>query len=156
MDIRPLTIRDAEACDSIISTLPYHFGDPDGREACASAVRHQPGLAAMLDARLVAFVTTTTWFGRSAEITWMAVDHAHRRRGIGRRLVDELARVHSAEGLGSLLVTTLSPTTAEPGIVDGYAGTRRFYEGCGFVPLWEPSGWWNDHNQALLMQRRLP
>ena len=53
------------------------------------------------------------------------------------------------------MVTTLSASSPEPGVVDGYDGTRRFYQKHGFVPLWEPKGWWNDTNQALLFVRDL-
>lgn len=156
MDIRPLTDRDAAACDAVIQTLPYHFGDAEGRVECALAVRSQPGFAAIVDDKLVGFVTASTWFDHAVEITWMAVAYRCRRRGIGRRLLDELAGHAAGAGLRSLLVTTLSASTAEPGVEDGYAGTRRFYCTNGFEPLWEPHGWWNDHNQALLLQRRLP
>jgi hypothetical protein len=34
-------------------------------------------------------------------------------------------------------------------------GTRRFYERNGFEPVWEPAGWWDEDNQAVLMVRRL-
>lgn len=156
MDIRPLTERDAAACDAVIQTLPYHFGDEAGRAECALAVRSQPGYASIVDDELVGFVTTATWFDHAVEITWMAVAHRCRRRGIGRRLLDELVRDAADAGRRSLLVTTLSESTAEPGVEDGYSSTRRFYRANGFEPLWEPHGWWNDHNQAVLLQRRLP
>ena len=43
--IRPLTSDDAPRCDAVIASLPYFFGDPDGRAMCAEAVRSQPGVA---------------------------------------------------------------------------------------------------------------
>jgi hypothetical protein len=52
-------------------------------------------------------------------------------------------------------VTTLSEVTPEPGVEDGYAGTRRFWQRCGFEPVWEPAGWWNEENQAVVMIRSL-
>ncbi len=101
---------------------------------------------------VVGFLTWRPWYRASREITWMAV---HRdRRGAGRALIDGL----TAESTGHaryLVVTTLSQATPEPGIADGYARTRRFYERNGFEPVWEPAGWWDDENQAVLMVRRL-
>jgi hypothetical protein len=54
--IRPLRGADAERCDLIIASLPYHFGQDDGRRACAHAVRSQPGLVAVLDDTVVGFL----------------------------------------------------------------------------------------------------
>ncbi len=53
------------------------------------------------------------------------------------------------------VVTTLSEATPEPGVEDGYAGTRAFWQRCGFEPVWEPAGWWNEVNQAVVMIRPL-
>jgi len=44
--IRPLEAADAEACDAIVASLPYHFGLEEGRRECAAAVRSQRGLVA--------------------------------------------------------------------------------------------------------------
>ena len=52
-------------------------------------------------------------------------------------------------------MTTLSEATPEPGVEDGYAGTRAFWQRCGFEPVWEPAGWWNEVNQAVVMIRPL-
>jgi len=84
----------------------------------------------------------------------MAV-HANRRgEGIGRALLDHLA-AETAAHARYLVVTTLSEATPEPGVADGYARTRRFYERNGFEPVLEPAGWWNEANQAVVMVRHL-
>jgi GNAT superfamily N-acetyltransferase len=153
--IRPLERADAEACDAIVASLPYHFGDPEGRRACARAVRAGPGLVAVGDAGVVGFLTWRAWYERAVELTWMAVHADHRRAGVGGGLVEALA----AELAGHsryLLVTTLAASSDEPGVADGYAGTRRFYRRHGFEPVWEPVGWWNPANQAVLLVRALP
>ena len=49
VEIRRLGEADAEACDAVVASLPYHFGDEGGRDACAEAVRTQPGLVATTD-----------------------------------------------------------------------------------------------------------
>jgi hypothetical protein len=73
VQIRPLHTEDAERCDQIIASLPYHFGQEDGRRECADAVRSQPGLVAMLDRAVVGFLTVQRHFDLAAEIIWMAV-----------------------------------------------------------------------------------
>ncbi len=152
--IRELAPDDAPACDAIIASLPYHFGDEHGREVCAAAVREQAGLVATRRDAPVGFVTWRPWYATSIEITWMAVHADERRNGIGRALVDALVRA-TGPAVRYALVTTLSEATPEPGVEDGYAGTRTFWRRCGFEPVWDPAGWWNDENQAVVMIRPL-
>jgi GNAT superfamily N-acetyltransferase len=155
IEVRALLPGDAAACDAVIRSLPYHFGDPGGRAQCAAAVRSQRGLVAVGGDSVSGFLTWRPWFGASCEITWIAVCQTRRARGIGTLLLEHLAGLAIREGLGVLLVTTLSDTVAEPAVADGYARTRAFYESRGFAPVWEPQGWWSDDNQAVLMLRVL-
>jgi len=154
VSVRPLERHDGPACDAIVASLPYHFGDEHGRELCAAAVREQAGLVASGRAGPIGFVTWRPWYSAAAEITWMAVRAGERRRGVGRLLVDELLKALPV-ATRYVVVTTLSAATPEPGVEDGYAGTRRFWQRCGFEPVWEPAGWWNDENQAVVMIRAL-
>jgi GNAT superfamily N-acetyltransferase len=154
VEIRALEPRDAPACDAIIASLPYHFGDEHGIEMCAAAVREQAGLVATSEGAPVGFVTWRPWYGAAAEITWMAVHASERRHGIGRMLVAAFLA-----GLGDdvryAVVTTLSEVSPEPGVSDGYAGTRAFWRSCGFEPVLDPAGWWNEENQAVVMVQPL-
>jgi hypothetical protein len=71
--IRPLEAGDALACDAVIASLPYHFGNADGRRECAEAVRTGAGLAAVEGDRVIGFLTFVHHFPETSEITWMAV-----------------------------------------------------------------------------------
>ena len=148
--LRPLTPQDADACDAIVASLPYHFGDAAGRASCARAVRESPGLVACSAGAVIGFLTWRSWYDAALEITWMAVHADRRRRGVGRSLLRAMVESVPAE-TRYVVVTTLSPATPEPAQDDTYSGTRRFYEQNGFEPLWEPEGWWNEENQAVLM-----
>jgi GNAT superfamily N-acetyltransferase len=153
--IRPLTPSDGPACDAVISSLPYHFGDAGGRASCARAVRASPGyVAGTDDGTAIGFLTWRTWYRTSIEVTWMAVHAEWRRRGVGRDLLAILIE-NLPEGIRHVVVTTLSQATPEDGGEDTYAGTRRFYEQNGFEPIWEPEGWWSAKNQAVVMVRDL-
>jgi GNAT superfamily N-acetyltransferase len=154
VSIRPLEPRDAAACDAIVASLPYHFGDEHGRELCAAAVREQAGLVATAADGPVGFLTWRLWYDAAAEITWMAVHARERRRGIGRTLVDRFL-AGLAPGVRWAVVTTLSEATPEQNLEDGYAGTRAFWRQCGFEPVLDPAGWWNEANQAVVMVQRL-
>lgn len=137
--IRPLAPTDAEACDAVVLTLPYHFGNEGGRAECAHAVRTQGGLVAVEEGEVVGFLTLQRHDPRSAEITWMAVRADRRRHGIGKRLIERAARDLAREGVELLSVLTLAESEPEERETDNYADTRRFYRALGFVPLRELS-----------------
>jgi predicted N-acetyltransferase YhbS len=106
--IRSLAPPDAAACDAIILGLPYHFGDPGGREECARAVRRDRGLVAVAGGEVVGFLTVVHHFPASAEITWMAVRADRRGGGIGGQLIEHLCAALADEGCRLVLVLTLS------------------------------------------------
>jgi GNAT superfamily N-acetyltransferase len=152
VSIRPLEVADAPACDEIIRSLPYHFGDPDGQRQCAEAVRASPGLVAVRDDQVVGFLTVAHQFESTSEITWMAVHARHRGQGIGRALVGRLTSQLRGEGRRLLLVLTMSSLEEEPGVADGYQRTRAFYRSVGFLPARElPDLWPGDKALLLVM-----
>jgi GNAT superfamily N-acetyltransferase len=148
--IRPLVAGDAPGCDAVIASLPYHFGNEDGRRECAEAVRTSAGLVAVEGDRVIGFLTFVHHFPETSEITWMAVHADHRGQGIGRALIRRLTGDLRTQGRGLLLVLTVSELEEEPGVDDGYNRTRAFYRSVGFVPARElPDLWPGD--KALLL-----
>jgi ribosomal protein S18 acetylase RimI-like enzyme len=125
---------DAEACDAIVATLPEWFGLEEGIRACAAAVRSRPGLVAEDGGRVLGFLTLDRPYPDTPEITWLAVHADHRRRGLGRELLDALRLQLGAGGDRLLLVKTLSDRS-DPG--PEYAQTRAFYLAMGFLPVAE-------------------
>ena len=153
--MQPLEPADAEACDAIVLTLPYHFAIEEGRAQCAAAVRSQAGFVAEEDGSVVGFLTFERRFAAAAEITWMATRLDRRRHGIGGALVDRFAEEMAAEGRRVLLVLTVSPNDDDPDEPpDGYQATRSFYETNGFVPARDIPEMW-DSDLAVLMVRTL-
>jgi ribosomal protein S18 acetylase RimI-like enzyme len=155
VEIRKLIPTDAEACDAVLASLPYHFGDEGGQAECARAVRTQPGFVATIaDGEVVGFITWRARDGLAPEITWMAVEQSHRREGIGGRLIDALVADLPADAQ-YLVVTTLAEESDPDPPPDGYQTTRSFYRKHGFETMWRPDGWWNDENQAVVLVRHL-
>jgi ribosomal protein S18 acetylase RimI-like enzyme len=146
---------DAESCDGIIASLPYHFGQESGIAACSKAVRSQPGFVAETDGEaVVGFITVDSPFAETVEITWLAVHADHRRGGIGRLLVERAVVDARARGATFLMVETVGPSEPEPGVTDGYVGTRAFYARLGFVQLkeFDFAGW---SDRAIVLVRVL-
>jgi ribosomal protein S18 acetylase RimI-like enzyme len=150
--VRPLVAGDAATCDEIILTLPHHFGHEGGRRQCAHDVRTSPGLVAVAAGSVVGFLTVQRHFATSAEITWMAVHAAHRRRGIGRALIGRLCADLADDGCRLLLVFTLASSAEEDAFADGYAETRAFYQAQGFVPARELPDYWPGSTALLLIR----
>lgn len=155
VEVRPLTIEDAPTCDQIILTLPRYFGYEHGRQACAQAVRKDEGRVAVSGGQVVGFLTVQPHGTTTVEITWMAVRADLRGQGIGRRLIERLRQEMQAGGYRLLLVSTLAPSyegDTEGPAEEGYAATRAFYQGVGFLPLCEvPLYWGIDSDPALLL-----
>ncbi len=155
VEVRSLLPDDARACDEIVRSLPYHFGDPVGLAECTRSIRSDRGLVASVDGSVCAFVTWRSWFAVAYEIRWMAVRADRRGAGVGTALVEQLAALATDDEMAFVLVTTLSSSVPEVGVEDGYARTRAFYAARGFLATWEPAGWWDQTNQAVLMVRPL-
>jgi GNAT superfamily N-acetyltransferase len=156
--IRALTAGDAPACDAIIAGLPYFFGIDAGVSECARAVRGHRGWVVEEAGRVRGFLTVDRPPGTppdsvAPEISWMAVDAAWRRKGLGGALVEAVAGELAAEGERALSVLTQAASVPEAG-PDTYAGTRSFYRKAGFTPIREfhPQGW---NVPALLLVRPL-
>ncbi len=150
--IRKLRPDDADACDAIIASLPYHFGQEVGRTACAEAVRRDDGLVAVANDAVVGFLTVERHFSEAAEITWMAVQAEHRRRGIGHLLIEHLAAELEREARRLLLLFTVSPSDSGPEPDGGYQSTRAFYTKNGFVLARDFPGMWETDTPALFIR----
>jgi GNAT superfamily N-acetyltransferase len=143
---RQLVVNDAEACDAIVATLRYHFGDEEGRRECAAAIRAQRG------GEVVGFLTLEPRFDECLEVTWMAVRADRRRQGIGRALLDRVASDSREEGRKFLLVLTVSPSDGADEIPDGYQATRAFYATNGFILARDFPGYWKSDTPVLMVR----
>ncbi len=146
MIVRPLEPDDAPACDSIIAGLPDFFGLESGINACAQAVRTEPGYIAVDHAGVrLGFLTIEHPFAGCAEISWMAVERSHRGAGIGTALVERFAADQAVNGTSLLLVMT-------SGDAQEYEPTRAFYRARGFLPAKTFPGWWEGDLPLLLVR----
>lgn len=149
---RDLQEHDVPACDAIVAGLPEWFGNAQGIEDCAAAVRSQSGLVGLDDAgEVVSFLTWEVPAYGVAEITWMAVRADSRRRGHGRTLLEALVERLRTARVRELHVKTLS-SRGDP--YPPYEETRAFYRANGFEEVQELDIW-GPENPALLLARQL-
>jgi GNAT superfamily N-acetyltransferase len=145
MIVRELQVADAPACDAVLASLPDFFGLQSGIDACAVAVRTEPGFVAVDGDAIVGFLTVEHPFQGCAEISWMAVRRERRATGIGTALIERLVADERGAGTQLLLVMT-------SGDADEYIPTRAFYRARGFLPAKTFPGWWEGDLPLLLVR----
>lgn len=134
-------------CESILRSLPEWFGIESAVDEYVRAVADLPAFAIGEDAFLALKVHNEF----SAEVYVMGVRRELHGRGLGRallRVAEEHVRSH---GIEYLHVKTLGPSHPS----EHYARTRAFYERCGFAPLEEIHGLWDEGNPCLIMVTRI-
>jgi len=124
--IRRSEHRDFEHFIEIAGSLPEWF-TPNGIEHMVIDLRFQQGFAAIHDSRILGFLS---YFVNEsiAHIGWIGVLPVYQRKGIGRKLVDNLISELGHFNVRKLRVNTLGDSVDyEP-----YERTRAFYRGIGF------------------------
>jgi len=72
-------------------------------------------------------------------ITLIGVDAEYRRRGIGRRMVDELEAWFRSKGCKTTFVSSYAPNYFIPGVdVNAYPEALEFFKSIGFVEVYRP------------------
>jgi ribosomal protein S18 acetylase RimI-like enzyme len=141
----------AALCREILDDLPEWFGIADAKAAYVAASTQLPMLAGRLDGEVVAFVSLKPHTDLSVELYVLGVKRRFHRRKVGSALVDAAERFAREHGRRFLTVKTLAAVKADP----HYAGTRRFYEAMGFLPIEVFPTLWDADNPCLLMLKSL-
>jgi len=131
--VRALNGRDASSCVEVVASLPEWFGYPGALEDVDNAVQTQRGFVATDDGLVVAFVTTLGNFAESLEISYLAVHAQHRRSGLGRRLVREVATLCELQDVEFISLLTLGTSAGNL----HYEETVAFYRALGFARIKE-------------------
>jgi GNAT superfamily N-acetyltransferase len=138
-----LTSDEAEGlCRKITSDLPEYFGLPEANEHYALGVRSRINFAAKVAGQQVALLSMDFPYPSNSNIYWMGVMHEYHRSGIGKRLLHEAIRFADDKGIKTMTVETLAESESD----ENYLKTYRFYEACGFSPMFnlKPEGYeWN-------------
>lgn len=120
-------------CRDITADLPDYFGIPEANERYAHGMLDRVSFAAMVDNQYVGLLTIEFPFANNANIYWMAVKQKYQGHTIGAALVQYAEEYCRSKDCMSLTVETLSTKNKN----EDYLKTYRFYEKCGFKPLFE-------------------
>lgn len=136
-------------CAGLLASLPDHFGIPEANAAyVAFTEEHGAWVAVDDDGAVLGLLSGRRHFPECAEIEIMAVRPDRFRRGVGRALVDAFEAQYAADGVRLIEVKTLGPSHPD----EGYARTREFYLGLGFLRI-EETDLWGEDNPALILCR---
>jgi GNAT superfamily N-acetyltransferase len=133
--------------EALLRGLPEWFGIEQALHDYVEHARTLPTTAALVDGVLVGACVVRRHNPLSAEIDLLAVRRDEHRRGVGRRLVEQVAGSLRSEGVRLLQVKTFGPS----GDSLEYEWTRAFYEAVGFVPLEELFTLWGPDNPCLIL-----
>jgi GNAT superfamily N-acetyltransferase len=151
MNVIEVTQNKGAVCAEILSTLPHWFGIPASNAAYIRDSETMPMFAAFDGAEPLGFIVLGRPTPSAVEIHVLGVRPERHRSGIGRALVDRAETFARAAGVPFLTVKTLSSRDPD----EGYAKTRAFYTGMGFLPVDELPELWSPDNPAVIMLKVL-
>jgi GNAT superfamily N-acetyltransferase len=135
----------------VLESLPTWFGIPESTEEYIAHTESTESWAAVDEYDDVVGVLSPTWHrGGSAEIHLIAVLPQFHRFGVGRMLVEAFESEARRRLHVLAQVKTLGPSHPD----EGYAATRQFYIGLGYLPLEEFMDLW-DGTPALILVKPL-
>lgn len=135
----------------LLSTVPEWFGIDEATAEYVEAARTKETWTVRDDAgRVIGLTLIDRHFPHVAEIHLTVVDREAHGQGVGTAMVDAIEEACRADGVRLLEVKTLGASHPDP----GYARTRHFYQGCGFLPL-EETDLWGEDNPCLIMVKPL-
>jgi len=130
LPVRRLEAEDVPAAVAVVRGLPDYFTDDVPDKVCQDAVNHDAWVIGD-PGEVVGFAIVAKKSAAAAEISWMAVDAAHRGRGHGTALLAHVMDYLAASGISVVEVKTLDASAGYP----PYEGTRAFWERNGFVQI---------------------
>lgn len=137
----------------LLALVPQWFGLPEANAAYIASSRTMETWTVRDPSGTVVGVTLVVrHFPHIAEIHLTVVDRALHGQGIGTAMIAAIEEDARHRGVRLLEVKTLGPS--DPDV--GYALTRRFYQGLGFLPLAETNLWGEESPCLILVKHVQP
>jgi ribosomal protein S18 acetylase RimI-like enzyme len=151
VDIKGPFLSKSGICEPVIRSLPEWFGIEEANRRYLEDIDASPTFLALVESKVVGFLTLKEHGLYTAEIQIMAVLPGLHRRGIGSGLLDVGQDYLRSKGIEYLQVKTLSASHPD----GSYILTRAFYHSRGFRPLEEFPDLWGEENPCLQMVKSL-
>jgi len=145
--LRKYASSDADACREVMAGLGDWFAIPTATDAYLADLERLPTWVAVLDDRVVGFVSVTRSAPRAFEVHVLAVAIGRHGQGIGAALMGQAERWAALIGGRFMQVKTLGPSRADP----HYEKTRSFYQRLGYEPLFESERLWGEGNPVVVL-----
>jgi ribosomal-protein-alanine N-acetyltransferase len=143
MTIRPMTEADL---DQVMELERAIFPSPWRRSFFLSDINRPQGLSIVTEDEGVILGYAVAWGTEETHLANLAVTEHERSKGIGGRLLDEVIAFARRSKANSLyLEVRVSNTIA-----------RKFYSERGFVPTYMRKGYYENGEDAVIMERDVP
>lgn len=148
-------VRDGESksniTDSLLRQLPEWFGIEESIIEYVDNVKDTIFYVAFDNDKLIGFLSLKSNNEYTLEIYVMGIIKEYQKKGIGKKLMDEVAQYSQDKDYKLLMVKTLGESHPNK----YYKKTRGFYKNVGFYPIEEIKEIWGEQNPCLLMVRIL-
>lgn len=135
----------------LLTTVPEWFGRAESNAEYVEAARAKETWTVRdSDGAVVGVTLVDRHYPHLAEIHLIVVDRAAHGSGVGSAMIAAIEADAIERGVRLLEVKTLGASDPHP----GYARTRHFYEGRGFLPL-EETDLWGADTPCLIMIKPL-
>ena len=141
--VRPMTEADL---DQVMELEKAIFASPWRRSFFLSDINRPQGLSVVVEDEGVILGYAVAWGTEETHLANLAVSEDERGKGIGGRLLDEvIAFAQRSRAESIYLEVRVSNTIA-----------RRFYSERGFVPTYMRKGYYENGEDAVIMEREVP
>jgi GNAT superfamily N-acetyltransferase len=122
---------DPDAVRDILASVPEWFGIPEANQRYVDDDETMPSYLAVDGRTVIGVALLAEHFAPARELHLIAVRRDRHRQGVGRALLAAIEDDLRVAGVRLLEVHTVGPSSED----EGYALTRQFYLGRGFVPI---------------------
>ena len=137
-----------QICRDITQSLPGWFGQPEANERYAKGVAERIALVAFDGTKPIGLISLEFHYPNNANIYWFGVMRNYHDQGVGAALMKAAVQFCIEKNCDSMTVETLAECNGD----EAYLKTYRFYERCGFRPLFDMNTYGHDFSMVYMIK----